>query len=323
MLSNQHALGRPDRSMPRHSIAKRISYFLQLWAWKTTVTFGMKVYRQLKPTYAEHRPVKILAYSCRPHLHVRIFGAHAYKQDGELLPLYLDCHGGGHTILDAEFDDEFCSTFAMKLGIIVVSINYSLAPSHKFPIQTNDVVAIAQAVIDDPALNIDKSRVVLGGFSAGGNLSISAAQVLGLREKLNGVVAWYPVMDFTLTPKEKQASRPYRHTEDLDDVKDFGPVLEWGYIPAGHDLKDPLLSTRFVKRNDLPNWIYLVGAEYDMLADEARQTAFDLAGLNTQERDDGIYEFEKDTIKWTLVRDVRQSVEAITRIARLELGVFS
>jgi hypothetical protein len=49
----------------------------------------------------------------------------------------------------------------------------------------------------------------------------------------------------------------------------------------------------------------MVGAEFDMLSNEARQTISDIAGLDKREREDGMYEFEQDTYKWTLARDVR------------------
>lgn len=228
-------------------------------------------------------------------------------QAGELLPLYLDVHGGGFALCDAEFDDQFCSTFANKFQVLVVSIEYGTAPLNRFPGPSNDVVAIAQAIIEDESLPVDKPRVVLGGFSAGGNLCLAAAQMPALKGKVKGLVAWYPVVDLTLTPAEKQASRPYRNAKDTDDLKDWGPIWNWGYIRPGQNIRDPLLSVRFVKKEDLPRWIYMVGAEYDMLANEARQTIFDIAGLNKLQRKDGEYGFEKDTYKWTLVTGVRHA----------------
>ena len=243
-------------------------------------------------------------YACRPRLQNRIFIPKSHKT-GELLPLILDAHGGGFTLLDAEFDDEFCSTFANKFNVVIVSIDYSTAPSSKFPGPTNDIVEIAQAVIEDGTLPIDKSRVVLNGFSAGGNLCLSAAQKPELKNKIKGVVSWYPVADFTLTPAEKQSSRTYRNAKDTDDLKNWGPVWDWGYISPGQDIRDPLLSVRFARREYLPSWIYIIGAEYDMLANEARQTIFDIANLDKLEREDIERSFEKDTYKWTLVKDVR------------------
>lgn len=168
-----------------------------------------------------------------------------------------------------------------------------------------DVVAIAQAIIEDTTLPVDKSRVVLGGFSAGGNICLSAAQMPELRRKLKGLVSCYPITDFTLAPAQKHSSRPYRNPKDVDDLKDWGPIWEWAYIRPGQDLYDPRLSVRYAKSEDLPSWIYMVGAEYDMLANEARETIYSLASLDKHEKEAASYEFEKSGYKWTLARDVR------------------
>jgi acetyl esterase/lipase len=187
---------------------------------------------------------------------------------------------------------------------LVISIEYSRAPRNRFPRPPNDVVAIAQAIIEDEDLPIDKSRVVLGGFSAGGNLALSAAQFPELEGKISGVVCWYPVTDFSLSASAKQSSRPYRNKKDLDDLKDWAPLWQWAYIEPGHDIRDPLLSVRYAKAEDLPRWIYMIGAQYDMLANEAREMIFDIAGLDEQERKEGLDGFEKGTYRWKLVKDV-------------------
>jgi acetyl esterase/lipase len=285
-------------------LTTRLTYFLKLWGLKLLSSLGFAIIRFFTPPPKSIRPSTIKSYPCRRRLRNRIFIPKSHNP-GELLPLYIDLHAGGHALLDAQFDDEFCSTFADKLGILVVSIEYSKAPRSKFPGPTNDVVAITQAILEDDALPVDKSRVVLGGFSAGGNLNISAAQMPELKGKVRGIVSWYPVLDFTLSPKEKQSSRPYRHERDTDDLKDWGPIWEWAYVKLGQDLRDPLLSVRFAGREKLPEWVYIVGAEYDMLANEGREMMFDLAALDKVERGDGVYGFEKGSYKWKLVRDVR------------------
>ncbi|KAH6672994.1 Alpha/Beta hydrolase protein [Halenospora varia] len=288
----------------RPSLAKRLQYFVKVWGLKSVTTLGFAIVRFLKPPRPEIRPSLLKAYPCRPRLVNRIFIPRSHEPK-ELLPLYIDLHASGHVLLDAQFDDEYCATFANKFKVLVVSIEYAKAPLNKFPGPTNDVVAIAQAILEDESLPIDKSRVVLGGFSAGGNLSLSAAQMKPLQDKIRGVASFYPVADFSLSSAAKQESRPYRNPKDLDDLKDWGPIWNWAYIPPGHDLRDPLLSVRYAQPDTLPKWIYMVGAEYDMLADEARQTISDLACLDESKRDDSKYGFEKDTYKWTLVRDVR------------------
>jgi acetyl esterase/lipase len=69
-----------------------------------------------------------------------------------------------------------------------VRIEYSKPPRSKFPDPTSDVVAIAQAIIEDKGLPIDKTRAVLGGFSAGGNPALLAAQIPRLKDKISRVV---------------------------------------------------------------------------------------------------------------------------------------
>jgi acetyl esterase/lipase len=285
-------------------ITNRISYFLKLWSLKILQRVGLTVSRALKPAPKELRPSFCKRYSCRPHLRNRVFIPRSRKP-WEQLPVYLDLHGGGHALCDAQFDDEFCAKLANKFNILVISIEYSKAPRSKFPEPTRDVVAIARAIIEDEDLPVDKSRVVLGGFSAGGNLALSAAQFPELKDKICGTVCWYPVTDFSLSALSKQNSRPYRDRKDVDDHKDWPPLWSWAYIRPGQDLRDPLLSVRYAKAQDLPRWIYMIGAQYDMLANEARETIFDIAGLEEQERKQGFDEFEKDTYKWKLTRDVR------------------
>jgi acetyl esterase/lipase len=288
------------------SITICISYFLKLWSLKILQRVGFAVIRTLNPAPKELRPSFLKTYPCRLSLRNRIFIPRSRKP-WEQLPVYLDLHGGGYALCDAEFDDEFCSTLANKFNILVISIEYSRAPRSKFPEPTNDVVAITQAVIEDEDLPIDKARVVLGGFSAGGNLALSAAQFPELKDKICGVICWYPVTDFSLSALEKQSSRPYRGRKDVDDLKDWAPLWNWAYLLPDQDIRDTLLSVRYAKAENLPRWIYMIGAQYDMLANEARETIFDIAGLEEQDRKKGHDEFEKGTYKWKLVKDVRHA----------------
>jgi hypothetical protein len=61
-------------------------------------------------------------------------------------------------------------------------------------------------------------------------------------------------------------------------MKDWGPVWDWGYIRPGQNNRDLLLSVRFAKKANLPNWMYMVGAEYDMLANEQSRRFSTLLG---------------------------------------------
>ena len=189
--------------------------------------------------------------------------------------------------------------------MVVVSIEYGTAPRNRFPGPLHDVIATSLEILEDESLPIDKLRVVLGGFSAGGNLALAAAQSLALKDKIKGVVSWYPVTEVALTPAEKQITRAYRNARDTDDLKDFGPAFNWSYIPAGINLRDPQISVRYAKRESLPKYVFVIGAEYDMLCKEARDLIFDLAELDDLERKAGMIGFEREGYKWLLARNVR------------------
>lgn len=88
-------------------------------------------------------------------------------------------HGGGMIIGQASQDDQWCATTAQQLGLVVVSVEYRLAPEHPFPAPLDDCLAGWQWLQQQATmLGIDPARVVLGGESAGGGLAASLAQRL-------------------------------------------------------------------------------------------------------------------------------------------------
>lgn len=292
----------PPLSSPLLPVTTRMSYFFQLWAFKISVSIGFSLMRLLKPSLATYNPTYKKNYPCRPHLQNRVF-IPKNRKDGELLPLYLDIHGGGFAVCDPQFDDEFCAVLSNRFNLVVVSVNYSKSPSVAFPVPTHDVAAIAQAVIEDSGLPIDKSRVAMGGFSAGGNLSLSAVQLPELQGKIKAVVPWYPVTDWVTKTKQKLKTRAYRSPGDKDGLRWTGKLFNYGYCPAGTNLRDPLLSVSFAKRENLPEWIFMVAAEYDMLANEAGKMMYGLAGIEEPSEKEK-YAFERKGYRWMLVRDV-------------------
>ncbi len=287
---------------PRLPLLTRIKYFIQLWLFKVAVSTGLYIQRHFNPSLRAYLPTLIKSYPCRRHLENRVFIPKNHKP-GEVLPLYLDVHGGGFALLDPQVDDEFCSVFSNRFNIVIVSIEYTLTPRIKFPVPTHEVADVAQAVIEDPSLPIDKSRVAIGGFSAGGNLALSASQLPELQGKINAIVAWYPVTDWSIPTPEKAKTRPYKNPGDKDTLIGPGKLFNYGYFNAGQNLRDPLLSVSFAKREDLPKWIFFVAAEYDILADEAREMIRRLAGIESLSEEEK-YSFERRGYRWRLVRDV-------------------
>ncbi len=102
-----------------------------------------------------------------------------YRPDGLTEPAgaLLWIHGGGLVLGQPEMDNEFCSTLARDLGIVVVSVDYRLAPEHPFPAPLDDCATALRWLHDSAEeLGVDTGRVAVGGSSAGGGLAASLAQ---------------------------------------------------------------------------------------------------------------------------------------------------
>lgn len=279
----------------------RLNCFIWLWLCKLIASIFFIFRRTFYPSPAATRPTLLKRYPCRPRLQNRVFFPPNYKA-GDLLPLYLDIHGGGFAFGDPQTDDDFCSSWAKRTGMLVVSLDYCKAPLHPFPEPVHDIAAIARAVIDDEALPVDKTKIVIGGFSAGANLALGASQLPELRGSIKAAVSFYPIVDFGHRQDYKLAMRPYKDGPK-DALAESGYWFDWGYVHAGQDRRDPLLSPYYAKKAELPPWICVVAAQYDMLRLEAQEWVHRLAGQ--QQREDQEVDFEIGTYKWMLALGMR------------------
>jgi acetyl esterase len=118
-------------------------------------------------------------------------------------------HGGGWVIGDIESHDEVCRALAKGAGCIVVSVDYRLAPEHKFPAAPEDCFAATKWVSQNAAaLGIDANRIAVGGDSAGGNLAAVVAQMARDRggPKIAFQLLIYPATDWS---KESASQREF------------------------------------------------------------------------------------------------------------------
>jgi len=113
------------------------------------------------------------------------------------LGLLVFFHGGGWVIGDLNSHDGVCRSIANKSGHAVLSVDYRLAPEHKFPAAFDDCASVAKWAFDNAAtLGIDNMRMAVGGDSAGGNLAaaVALAEVVPLKFQM----LIYPAVDMRM-----------------------------------------------------------------------------------------------------------------------------
>ncbi|MCE9521921.1 MAG: alpha/beta hydrolase [Alphaproteobacteria bacterium] len=126
---------------------------------------------------------------------------------GAALPALVYFHGGGWVIGDLDTHDALCRTLTNDTGARVISVDYRLAPEHKFPAAVDDCYAAVKWVEQNASnLGIDANRIAVGGDSAGGNL----AAVMCLMAKKSGPrlvyqLLIYPVTQFKAETKSMNA----------------------------------------------------------------------------------------------------------------------
>lgn len=102
--------------------------------------------------------------------------ARLYAPAQERLPVLLYFHGGGFTIGSVATHDALCRHLSHLSHCAVVSVDYRLAPEHKFPTAANDAWDALQWLAREAgALGLDGTRIAVGGDSAGGTLAIVCA----------------------------------------------------------------------------------------------------------------------------------------------------
>jgi acetyl esterase len=114
-------------------------------------------------------------------------------------PALVYMHGGGWTLFSLDTHDRVMREYAARAGVVVAGVDYSLAPEARFPVALEQVVAVARWLRQHgAALGIDPDRIALGGDSAGGNLSLSAALALrdaGEGDLVKALLLIYPALD--------------------------------------------------------------------------------------------------------------------------------
>jgi acetyl esterase len=180
------------------------------------------------------------------------------------LGLLVFFHGGGWVIGDLNSHDGVCRSLANKSGHAVLAVDYRLAPEHKFPAAYDDCADALRWAHDHAAsIGVDKTRIAVGGDSAGGNLAaaVALAEVVPLRFQL----LIYPCVDMTMkSPSiDENAAAPILTKS----------VMTWfvnNYIRDSADYKNikasPIVADDALLKRMPPALV--VTAQFDPLRDE-------------------------------------------------------
>lgn len=199
-------------------------------------------------------------------IRIRVYRPLAADRCAEVPPLLLYFHGGGHVIGSLDSYDGVCCQLARSSGCILVSVDYRLAPEHKFPAGPEDGYRALEWIAENGAtLGGDPARLAVAGDSAGGNLS--AVVCLMARDHGAPRVA-YQALIYPSTngrgdlPSVQRNGSGYLLTKEM---------IDWFYnqyvVHSEDDQHPHFVPLRAASHADLPPAL-VITAEFDPLLDE-------------------------------------------------------
>ncbi|MBN1801142.1 MAG: alpha/beta hydrolase [Candidatus Lokiarchaeota archaeon] len=222
-------------------------------------------------------------------------------------------HGGGQLMLSSKSYRLFTVDLSRMAEVKVLSVNYSLAPEHPFPEGLNDCVSAYKWLLDN---GYDSKNIIIGGDSAGGNLTMST--LLKLRDQKEqmpvGAFALSPILDYTLSSKSMYENK------ETDPLLADGGVFWWDHAYLGKtDPNNPYISPLKANLNGLPPLLLQV-SKTEMLYDHstrfAEKAKKDGVKVNLQEWNDMAHVWQAfDT-------SIPESEEATIQIVKFIKSLF-
>ncbi len=185
-------------------------------------------------------------------------------------PGFIFFHGGGMVAGSIETHDRVAAALAEATGCRLISVDYRLAPEHKFPAAIEDAIAATEFVARNAAsFGIDAEKLVIGGDSAGATLAAVVCQhALRHGPTIVAQCLICPVLDFEETSPSREA---FAESHLIDRATLEADLAD--YLPAGTDPADVRISPlRALHVADLPPAI-IHTAEFDPMRDEGNAYA--------------------------------------------------
>lgn len=198
-----------------------------------------------------------------PEVGVRVYRPATAPENA---PGLVFLHGGGWILGDLETHDALCRILAARSDAVVISVDYRLAPEHRFPAAVDDSERAWQHVRDNPgAYGVDADRLAMGGDSAGGNLTAAVCR------RLRDAGAPMPIMQLLIYPATDFMARGGSMDQNAtgyvltrDRIASMGEIYLGDPALAEHPDASPLLAADLC---GLPPALVQV-AGYDPLRDQ-------------------------------------------------------
>ena len=180
------------------------------------------------------------------------------------LPVMLYIHGGGWTLFSIDTHDRLMREYAARAGVAVLGIDYSLSPESKFPVALEQCAAALDWIVAEAgALNLDAKRVLIGGDSAGANLSVATCL---LQRQRGHPLPTAMLLNYGAFAPERTPSYSRFGAGDYSLESDEMDAFWAAYVDGPEQLANPLVAPLRADLAGLPP-AFLAIAECDILAD--------------------------------------------------------
>ena len=180
------------------------------------------------------------------------------------LPIMLYIHGGGWTLFSIDTHDRLMREYAARAGVAVLGIDYSLSPESKFPVALEQCAAALDWIaVQADALNLDADRVLIGGDSAGANLSVATCL---LQRQRGRPLPAAMLLNYGAFAPDRTPSYARFGAGDYSLESDEMDAFWAAYVDRPDQLADPLVAPLRADLTGLPP-AFLAIAECDILAD--------------------------------------------------------
>jgi acetyl esterase len=192
-------------------------------------------------------------------------------------PALIYMHGGGWKLFSIDTHDRLMREYASRADVVVIGVDYALAPESKFPIAQQQVAHVVRwAREHSTELEIDPGRIALGGDSAGGNLAMTTALRLrdeGELESVSALVLNYAAIDVYCAPEALHRYGYEGYMLGADEMLQF-----WrDYLRGPEDERNPLACPIHADVRGLPP-TFMIIPECDILSEQNWRLAKKLQG---------------------------------------------